>query len=119
MDPKEMERIAICRVLLDVLEDMNELISVTDCRHYPSLKDKTGVTDEDFDTARDFSVLSSLVILKGMHYNQKMLLALTVCDLYSELIAIPLSHRMAFDTLMHAIEWPISFSEMLTLSRLE
>ena len=57
--------------------------------------------------------------LKGMHYNKKMLLALTVCDLYSGHTPVSLNLRIAFETLMNAIEWPISFSEILTISRTE
>ena len=54
-----------------------------------------------------------------MHYNKKMLLALTVCDLYSGHTPVSLNLKIAFETLMNAIEWPISFSEILTISRTE
>ncbi|WP_252275791.1 hypothetical protein [Parabacteroides merdae] len=83
------------------------------------MRDKTDITDSDFEGARSVSVLSSLVTLKGMHYNKKMLLALTVCDLYSGHTPVSLNLRIAFETLMNAIEWPISFSEILTISRTE
>ena len=74
---------AICCVLLDIVEAMGTSADIKGCRHYQSLRDKTDITDSDFEGARSVSVLSSLVTLKGMHYNKKMLLALTVCDLYS------------------------------------
>lgn len=48
-----------------------------------------------------------------------MLLALTVCDLFSGQTPVPLNLRIAFETLMNAIEWPISFSEILAISRTE
>ncbi len=67
------------------------------------------LTEQDFEKARDTSVLESLVVLKGAHYNIKMMLALTVCDLYSEYMVIPLNYRLVFETLMSAIDWPISF----------
>ena len=76
-------------------------------------------SEQDFEKAQDTSVLESLVILKKTHYNIKMLLALIVCDLYSEYMVIPLNYRMAFETLMNAIDWPISFSEVLAKSKTE
>lgn len=119
MSLKETERIAICRILLDVMDDMGAKVQITDCRHFISLKDRSGIIDSDFETARLASVLSSLVILRSMHYNKKMLLALTVSELYSIYTDVPLSRRMAFETLMNAVEWPISFAEILTISRTE
>ena len=105
MNPKERERIAVCRVLLDIAEGTDGYASVSDCPH--------------FEKARDTSVLESLVVLKGAHYNIKMMLALTVCDLYSEYMVIPLNYRLVFETLMSAIDWPISFSEVLAKSKTE
>lgn len=119
MNPKEKERIAVCRILLDVADDMGGCASLPDCRHYLQLKDKIGLTERDFELARKESVLTSLVALKEVHYNTKMLLALTVCDLYSEYMVVPIYLRLTFETLMHAIDWPISFSEMLAKSRNE
>ncbi|RHR55614.1 hypothetical protein [Parabacteroides sp. AF17-28] len=119
MSSGESERIAICCVLLDVMKAMGAEDDIEACRHYQSLKGKMNITDSDFEQARSASVLSSLVVLKGMHYNKKMLLALTVCDFYSGYTHVPLNFRIAFETLMNAIEWPISFSEILTISRTE
>lgn len=117
MKLKETERIAIYRVLQDMAEDTGNSISIAECHHYHLLKEKAGLTVADFDAAGNVSVLSSLVILKGMHYKMKMLLALTVCDLYSEYDVIPLNCRIAFDTLMSAIDWSISFSEVLAMGK--
>ena len=119
MSSEESERIAICCVLLDIVEAMGTSADIKGCRHYQSLRDKTDITDSDFEGARSVSVLSSLVTLKGMHYNKKMLLALTVCDLFSGQTPVPLNLRIAFETLMNAVEWPISFSEILAISRTE
>ena len=112
MSSEESERIAICCVLLDIVEAMGTSADIKGCRHYQSLRDKTDITDSDFEGARSVSVLSSLVTLKGMHYNKKMLLALTVCDLYSGHTPVSLNLKIAFETL-------ISFSEILTISRTE
>lgn len=117
MKLKEAERIAICRVLQDIAEEKGASISITECHHYHLLKERAYLVAKDFETARTVSVLSSLVILKGMHYNVKMLLALTVCDLYSEHEIIPLDCRIAFETLMSAIDWSISFSEVLAMGK--
>lgn len=114
MNPKEKERIAVYRVLLDIAEGMEGNLSISDCPHYKQLRDKIHLTEQDLEKARLTSVLESLVILKGMHYNIKMMLALTVCELYSEYMVIPLNYRLAFETLMSAIDWPISFSEVLS-----
>ena len=119
MNPKERERIAVCRVLLDIAEGTDGYASVSDCPHYQQLQNKILLTEQDFEKARDTSVLESLVVLKGAHYNTKMMLALTVCDLYSEYMVIPLNYRLVFETLMSAIDWPISFSEVLAKSKTE
>lgn len=119
MNPKERERIAVCRVLLDIAEGTDGYASVSDYPHYQQLQNKILLTEQDFEKARDTSVLESLVVLKGAHYNIKMMLALTVCDLYSEYMVIPLNYRLVFETLMSAIDWPISFSEVLAKSKTE
>lgn len=119
MNPKERERIAVCRVLLDIEEGTDGYTTASDCPHFQQLQHKLLLTEQDFEKARNTSVLESLVILKKTHYSIKMLLALTVCDLYSEYMVIPLNYRMAFETLMNAIDWPISFSEMLAKSKTE
>ena len=118
MSSEESERIAICCVLLDIVEAMGTSADIKGCRHYQSLRDKTDITDSDFEGARSVSVLSSLVTLKGMHFNKKKQ-TLTGGVLISGHIPVSLNLRIAFETLMNAIEWPISFSEILTISRTE
>ena len=119
MSSGELERIAICSVLLDVMEAMGVKADIETCRHFQSLKDKMDISDKDFESARSVSVLSSLVILKSLHYKKKMLLALTVCDFYAGYTHVPFNLRVLFETLMNAIEWPISFSEIQTIRRTE
>lgn len=119
MKLKETERIAICRILLDVADELGSCISMAERRHYCSLKKKAGLTDTDFEEVRQVSVLSSLVVLKGLHYNIKMLLALTICDIYNEHTVVSLNNRIAFETLMNAIDWPISYSEILSIDKVE
>ena len=119
MNSGESEKIAICCVLLDIVEAMGTSADIESCRHYQSLRGKMNITDSDFERARSVSVLSNLVTLKEMHYNKKMLLALTVCDLYSGYTPVSFNLKITFETLMNAIEWPISFSEILTISRTE
>ena len=119
MNPKEKERIAVCCVLLDIAESIGGSVAIADCPHYKQLKEKIHLTEQDIEMARSESVLTSLAILKNVHYNIKMMLALTVCDLYSEYMVVPFDYRVAFETLMNAIDWPISFSEVLARSRTE
>lgn len=117
MKTKEFEQVAVCRVLLDIMTEMESSVPIENFRHYQTLKEKVGLTEAHFEKAYSVSVLSSLVTLKSMHYNKKMLLALTICDIYSDCTDITLHHRLTFDTLMNAIEWTISFSEILAISR--
>lgn len=119
MNPKEKERIAVCCVLLDIAESIGGSVAISDCPHYKQLKEKVSLTEQDFEMACNVSVLTSLAILKNVHYSTKMLLALAVCDLYSEYMVVPFDYRVAFETLMNAIDWPISFSEVLARSRTE
>ncbi|MCL3850723.1 MULTISPECIES: hypothetical protein [Parabacteroides] len=119
MNPKEKERIAVCCVLLDIAESIGGSVAISDCPHYKQLKDRIVLTEQDFEMARNASVLTSLAVLKNVHYNTKMMLALAVCDLYSEYMVVPFDYRVAFETLMNAIDWPISFSEVLARSRTE
>ena len=117
MNPTERERIAVCRVLLDIAEGTDGYASVSDCPHYQQLQNKILLTEQDFEKARDTSVLESLVVLKGAHYNIKMMLALTVCDLYSEYMVIPLNYRLVFETLMSAIAVSYTHLTLPTISR--
>lgn len=87
-----------------------------DSRHYQILKTEAGLTEADKEAAVHATVLSSLAILKEVHYKVKMMLGMTVCEFYSEDVAVPLNHRRAFEILMAAIDWPISFAEIHALS---
>ena len=49
MSSEESERIAICCVLLDIVEAMGTSADIKGCRHYQSLRDKTDITDSDFE----------------------------------------------------------------------
>ena len=98
MNPKERERIAVCRVLLDIAEGMDGYTPVSDCPHFQQLQNKILLTEQDFEKARETAVLESL---------------------YSEYMVTPLNCRLAFETLMSAIDWPISFSEVLAKSKTE
>ncbi len=117
MNPKEKERIAVCCVLLDVIKSLNGCTALSDCPHYQQLKNKLLLTDADMEAARDESVLLSLAALKNAHYNAKMLLAMTISDLYSGSVTVSLNHRIAFEVLMNAIDWPISLTEVLEKSK--
>lgn len=104
---------------MDIAESIEGSASISDCPHFMQLKNKLSLTEQHFEIARRESVLISLAALKSAHYNTKMMLAMTVCDLYSEYMLVPLDYRIAFETLMNAIEWPISFSEILARSKSE
>lgn len=109
------QRAAICRIITDVAVDKRGDISIMEARHFQALKEKAYLTDEDFIAARMMSVLSCLAILKDAHFKEKMMLGLTICDIYSETPVIEFNHRVAFEILMNAIDWPISFAEMSSL----
>lgn len=87
-----------------------------DFRHYRILEETAGLTDADREAARTATVLSSLAILKEVHYSVKMMIGMTARELYAESVAVPLTHRRAFEVLMTAIDWPISFDEIHALS---
>lgn len=87
-----------------------------DSRHYQILKETAGLTAADKEAAAHVTVLSSLAILKEVHYKVKMMLGMTVCEFYSEDVVVPLRNRRAFEILMAAIDWPISFAEIHSLS---
>ncbi|WP_455641034.1 hypothetical protein [Parabacteroides sp.] len=117
MNPKEKERIAVCCVLLDITKSLKGCIELSGCPHYQQLKNKLLLTDTDMEAAHKESVLLSLAALKHAHYNTKMLLAMTICDLYVDSTTISLNHRIAFEVLMNAIDWPISLTEVLERGR--
>lgn len=108
----DTQRAAICRVLLDVAKDRRGYVSIREAHHFETLKEKSHLTDDDFTKAREMTVLGCLAILKEVHFKEKMMLGLTVCDIYSEASTVQFNHRVAFEILMNAIDWPISFTEM-------
>lgn len=97
---------------MDIAEGTGCNIAYDDCPHFRQLRDKILLTDVDLEKARNMSVLESLVVLKRVHYNTKMMLAMTVGELYADYMVVPLDLRLAFEVLMSAIDWPISFSEI-------
>lgn len=101
---------------MDIAAEMGVEAMLDDFRHYRILKEAVGLTDMDRKFAGLATVLSSLAILKEVHYSVKMMIAMTAGELYAESIAVPLTHRRAFEVLMTAIEWPISFDEIHSLS---
>lgn len=111
------QKVAVCRILTDVaLEMKTEAALLDDFRHYRILKESVGLTDMDMEAAREATVLSSLAALKEVHYKVKMMVGMAVGELYAENVVVPLIHRRAFEVLMTAIEWPISFDEIHSLS---
>lgn len=110
------QRIAICCVLTDVVSDMKGAILLEDSRHFHTLKEAVKLTDVDFEQAVSRGVLTSLSILKEIHYKVKMMIGMTVCELYSENVVVPLHHKRAFEILMVSIDWPISFTEICSIN---
>lgn len=110
------QKIAVCRILTDVASEMKTEAMLDVFRHYRILKESIGLTEADMEAARQATVLSSLAALKEVHYKVKMMVGMTVGEMYAESITVPLNHRRAFEVLMTAIEWPISFDEIHSLS---
>lgn len=112
------QKAAIGRILIDVVAEVGAEARLLDCRHYQRLKKEIGLEQGDFDAASALTVLTSLAILKELHYTVKMKLGLVVGELYSENAVIPLRHKIAFEILMKAIDWPISLAEISRLHML-
>lgn len=110
------QRIAVCRILLDVVGEEGSNVSVDNSCHYLVLCEKIQLKQEDYFAASRTTVLSSLAIVRDIHYQLKMLIGLVVHDLYSQNERITVRQRIAFSILMNAIDWPISFSEISSLS---
>lgn len=115
MEITREQRLAICRVLLDVVESMDTPGTITEARHYPAFHRATRLSGQDWEEARRVGVLASLVILKELHYRTKMMLGLVVYDLIAQEPAISYRQRISFDVLMGALEWPVSFTEISQL----
>lgn len=110
------QKAAIGRILIDVVAEVGAEARLSDCRHYQRLKKEIGLEQDDFDAASALTVLTSLAIVKELHYTVKMQLGLAIGELYSENVIIPLRHKIAFEILMKAIDWPISLAEISRLS---
>lgn len=109
------QKAAIGRILIDVVAEVGAEARLSDCRHYQRMKKEIGLEQRDFDAAASLTMLASLAILKELHYTVKMKLGLVVGELYSENAIIPLRHKIAFEILMKAIDWPISLAEISRL----
>lgn len=112
----DQQKAAISRILIDIVTEVGAEARLGDCRHYRRLKEEVGLKSSDFEAAAALTVLTSLALLKETHYTVKMKLGLTAGELYSENAVIPLRHKMAFEILMKAIDWPISLDEISRLS---
>lgn len=110
------QRVAICCIVADIASEMGVEAMLDDFRHYRILQEAVGLTDTDKEAARGATVLSSLAVLKEVHYRVKMMIGMIAAELYAENVAVPLIHRRAFEVLMTAIEWPVSFDEIHALS---
>ena len=109
MEVIKKQRLAVCRILLDVVEGACEVRDpdlIMRTRHYPALQKEMCFADRDWEEARDLSVLACLVLSKELHYKVKMMI------LYSRESSVSYQQRLSFDVLMSAIDWPVSFKEI-------
>ena len=86
MEVIKKQRLAVCRILLDVVEGACEVRDpdlIMRTRHYPALQKEMCFADRDWEEARDLSVLACLVLSKELHYKVKMMIGLVAHDLYS------------------------------------
>jgi len=115
MEVIKKQRLAVCRILLDVVEGACEVRDpdlIMRTRHYPALQREMCFADRDWEEARDLSVLACLVLSKELHYKVKMMIGLVAHDLYSRESSVSYQQRLSFDALMSAIDWPVSFKEI-------
>ena len=109
MEVIKKQRLAVCRILLDVVEGACEVRDpdlIMRTRHYPALQREMCFADRDWEEARDLSVLACLVLSKELHYKVKMMIGLVAHDLYSRESSVSYQQRLSFDVLMSAIDWP-------------
>ena len=69
MEVIKKQRLAVCRILLDVMEGACEVRDpdlIMRTRHYPALQREMCFADRDWEEARDLSVLACLVLSKGV-----------------------------------------------------
>lgn len=115
MELMKEQRLAICRVLLDVMDSMDSHGNIGEARHYPALHKIAHLLECDWEESRSVSVLATLAILKELHYKMKMMIGLVVYDLYMQEPTITYQQRVSFDILMGAIDWRVSFTEIAQL----
>lgn len=109
------QKAAISRILIDVVTETGAEARLAGGRHYGRLKDEIGLSHSDFEAAASLTVLTSLALAREVHYSLKMKLGMTVAELYCANTVIPLRHKMAFEILMKAIDWPISLDGICQL----
>lgn len=109
------QKAAISRILIDVVTETGAEARLTEGRHYRRLKEEIDLSRADFEAAASLTVLTSLALAREVHYTLKMKLGMTVGELYCANAVIPLKHKMAFEILMKAIDWPISLDEICRL----
>lgn len=105
MEVIKKQRLAVCRILLDVVEGACEVRDpdlIMRTRHYPALQREMCFADRDWEEARDLSVLACLVLSKELHYKVKMMIGLVAHDLYSRESSVSYQQRLSFDVLMSA-----------------
>ncbi|MDD2954307.1 MAG: hypothetical protein PHC95_14345 [Parabacteroides sp.] len=115
MEVIKKQRLAVCRILLDVVEGACEVRDpdlILRTRHYPALQKEMGLTNCDWEEARDLSVLACLALSKELHYKVKMMIGLVAHELYSRDSSASYRLHQSFDVLMGAIDWPVSFKEI-------
>ena len=115
MDLIKERRLAVCRILLDVVEGACEVRDpdlIVQARHYPALQREMCLTERDWEEAEGLSVLACLVLSRQLHHKVKMMIGLIAYDLYSRELSISYQRRLAFDVLMNAIDWPVSFKDI-------
>ncbi|MEG1543731.1 MAG: hypothetical protein RR382_04290 [Tannerellaceae bacterium] len=113
----DKQRIAICCVLLDIAKSCHCTASLSNSPRFDTLRELTEIAPADFAAATQVSVIASLAVLKEIHYKLKMVLGLLVCEYISNSSITAVESHITFDVLMSAIDWKISFSEMMAISK--
>ena len=92
MEVIKKQRLAVCRILLDVVEGACEVRDpdlIMRTRHYPALQREMCFADRDWEEARDLSVLACLVLSKELHYKVKMMIGFVFKGVLGLLSATP------------------------------
>ena len=86
MEVIKKQRLAVCRILLDVVEGACEVRDpdlIMRTRHYPAPSKGDVFCGSGLGRSGDLSVLACLVLSKELHYKVKMMIGLVAHDLYS------------------------------------